>query len=125
MLKTKLIHPQILEALAGSGHFSQVLIADGNFPVATCSNPLSKKVFLNLSPGVLTCTQVLTAVMDVIVIQEATVMAPPENYKPVIHDEYRTMLGGDIAWSSMERWAFYDKIKSADTSLIIATGEQR
>ena len=125
MLKTKLIHPQILEALASSGHFSQVLIADGNFPVATCSNPLSKKVFLNLAPGVLSCTQVLAAIMDVIVIQEATVMTPPENFKPDIHDEYRTMLGAGITWSDMERWAFYDKIKSANTSLIIATGEQR
>ena len=125
MLKTKLIHPQILEALASSGHFSQVLIADGNFPVATCSNPLSKKVFLNLAPGVLNCTQVLAAIMDVIVIQEATVMTPPENFKPEIHDEYRTMLGTAVAWSDMERWAFYDKIKSANTSLIIATGEQR
>lgn len=125
MLKTKLIHPQILEALASSGHFSQVLIADGNFPVATCSNPLSKKVFLNLAPGVLNCTQVLSVIMDAIVIQEATVMTPPENFNPEIHDEYRTMLGTGVAWSDMERWAFYDKIKSANTSLIIATGEQR
>lgn len=125
MLKTKLIHPQILEALAASGHFSQILIADGNFPVATCSNPLSKKVFLNLMPGVLNCIQVLTALMDVIPIQEATVMTPPENYKPEIHDEYRAMLGRDVAWSNLERWTFYDKIKSSATSLIIATGEQR
>jgi L-fucose mutarotase len=125
MLKTQLIHPQILEALASSGHFSQILIADGNYPVATCSNPLSKKVFLNLAPGVLNCTQVLAVIMDAIPIQEATVMAAPEDYKPEIHDEYRTMLGENIAWKSMERWPFYDKIKSTDTSLIIATGEQR
>jgi L-fucose mutarotase len=125
MLKTKLIHPQILEALASSGHFSQVLIADGNFPVATCSNPLSKKVFLNLAPGLLNCTQVLAAIMDMIVIQEATVMTPPENFKPEIHDEYRAMLGIGVTWTDMERWTFYDKIKSPNTSLIIATGEQR
>lgn len=125
MLKTPLIHPQILEALASSGHFSQVLIADGNYPVATCSNPLSKKVFLNLAPGVLNCTQILSVIMGAIPIQEATVMESPEDYKPLIHDEYRTMLGENVALSSMERWAFYDKIKSPDTSLIIATGEQR
>ncbi len=125
MLKTQLLHPQILEALASSGHFSQVLIADGNYPVATCSNPLSKKVFLNLAPGVLNCTQVLSVIMDAVPIQEATVMESPEDYKPLIHDEYRTMLGEDVALSSLERWSFYDKIKSPDTSLIIATGEQR
>jgi L-fucose mutarotase len=125
MLKTTLIHPQILEALASSGHFSQVLIADGNYPVATCSNPLSRKVFLNLAPGVLNCTRVLAALLEAIPIQEATVMIPPESFNPAIHDEYRAMLGPDVAWASLERWAFYEKIKSANTSLIIATGEQR
>ncbi len=114
-----------MEALASSGHFSQVLIADGNYPVATCSNPLSKKVFLNLAPGVLNCTQVLAAIIDAVPIQEVTVMMPPENYKPVIYDEYLTMFDKSVAWKSMERWSFYEKIKSADTSLIIATGEQR
>mgnify|MGYP001177330154 CR=1 FL=1 len=125
MLKTKLIHPQILEALASSGHFSQILIADGNFPVATCSNPLAKKVFLNLMPGVLNCTDVLTALLDVIPVQEATVMQPPDDFHPEIHDTYRAMLDEDVAWSEMERWSFYDKIKSDNTSLVIATGEQR
>jgi glycerate kinase len=31
MLKTRLLHPEILAGLAVSGHFAQVLIADGNF----------------------------------------------------------------------------------------------
>lgn len=33
MLKTNLLHPDIIATLARSGHFSQVLIADGNYPV--------------------------------------------------------------------------------------------
>ncbi|MCF6176797.1 MAG: RbsD/FucU family protein [Victivallaceae bacterium] len=125
MLKTTLIHPQILSALASSGHFSQVLIADGNFPVATCSNPLSKKVFLNLAPGVLNCMQVLQVLLTAIPVQSATVMQPPTDFYPEIHTEYRQMLDNDIEITEMERWSFYDRIKSSDTSLIIATGEQR
>jgi L-fucose mutarotase/ribose pyranase (RbsD/FucU family) len=35
MLKGTLIHPQILEALGRAGHGSQILIADGNYPIAT------------------------------------------------------------------------------------------
>lgn len=38
MLKTELLHPEVLEALGTSGHGSRVLIADGNYPFATGSN---------------------------------------------------------------------------------------
>ena len=34
MLRTDLIHPPLLEALARCGHGSKVLIADGNYPLA-------------------------------------------------------------------------------------------
>lgn len=37
MLKTRLLHPQILEALAEAGHGSRILIADSNFPMLTGS----------------------------------------------------------------------------------------
>ena len=39
MLKYRLTHPEILAALAGAGHGSQVLIADGNYPFSTGANP--------------------------------------------------------------------------------------
>ena len=39
MLKTTLLHPEILNALAGAGHGAQVLIADGNYPASTGGNP--------------------------------------------------------------------------------------
>ena len=35
------------------------------------------------------------------------------------------MLDDGLPWTEMERFAFYDKIKSPDTTLAIATGEQR
>jgi L-fucose mutarotase/ribose pyranase (RbsD/FucU family) len=40
MLKTHLLHPEILSALAASGHFSQVLIADGKFLASHFKLPL-------------------------------------------------------------------------------------
>ena len=42
MLKTRLLHPQILEALGEAGHGARVLIADGNYPLATQSNPAGR-----------------------------------------------------------------------------------
>lgn len=45
MLKTKIIHPDILAALARAGHGSRVLIADGNYPFSTTlkSGPYAMK----------------------------------------------------------------------------------
>ena len=125
MLKSVLIHPEILAALGASGHFSQVLIADGNFPVAGNRGPNAKIVHLNLAPGMVDSLTVLEALLTAVPIQAATVMEPPADYVPPIAALYREKLGPEVAWSQMERWSFYEKIASPRTTLIIATGEQR
>jgi L-fucose mutarotase len=125
MLKSKLIHPEILQALGGSGHFSQVLIADGNYPILSGTNPATKRVFLNLAPGTVGALEVLEVILSAIPVQEATTMISPDDFHPDIHDEYKKALGDEVQWREMERWAYYDKIKSPNTTLAIATGEQR
>ena len=125
MLKTRLLHPDILAALAASGHFSQVLIADGNFPVAGNRGPNARLVHLNLAPGVLDALTVLDVLLEAVPVQAATVMEPPADFQPPIHNLYRQKLGTAVTWTQMERWAFYEKIASLRTTLIIATGEQR
>lgn len=125
MLKSDLIHPEILAALAGSGHFSQVLIADGNFPVLGNRGPNARIVHLNLRPGMVDAITVLDTLLSAVPIQAATVMQPPADYQPPLFPLYREKLGAATAWSEMERWAFYEKISSPRTTLMIATGEQR
>jgi L-fucose mutarotase len=125
MLKSRLIHPEILSALASSGHFSQVLIADGNFPVAGSRGPNARIVHLNLAPGLLDAVAVLDVLLETVPVQAATVMESPADYVPPLQAVYREKLGANVAWVQMERWAFYDKIMSPRTTLIIATGEQR
>ncbi len=125
MLKTKLIHPEILAALAASGHFSQVLIADGNFPVAGNRGPNARVVHLNLGPGVVDAPTVLDHLLAVVPVQAATVMEPPADFTPPLFAVYRERLGPDVAWQQMERWVFYEKIASPRTTLVVATGEQR
>ena len=124
MLKTRLLHPDILAALAASGHFSQVLIADGNFPVAGNRGPNAKVVHLNLAPGVLDAATVLDVLLDTVPVQAATVMEPPADFSPPLYAVYRQKLGDETAWTQMERWSFYDKIASPRTTLMIATAEQ-
>ncbi|WP_438481460.1 RbsD/FucU family protein [Oleiharenicola lentus] len=125
MLTTRLIHPEVLSALASSGHFSQVLIADGNFPVASGRGPNARIVYLNLAPGMVDAVSVLDVLLESVPVQAATVMAPPADYVPPLHAVYREKLGTSVTWSEMERWKYYEQIASPRTTLIIATGEQR
>ena len=75
MIKGKLIHPQILSVLGKAGHGSTILIPDGNYPFVTNANPSAERVYLNLMPGMVTVTDVLSAVMSVTPIESAHVMS--------------------------------------------------
>ena len=59
MLKHQLIHPKINEILGRAGHHGKILIADGNYPASSTLGPNAELVSLNLSPGVVSCSQVL------------------------------------------------------------------
>lgn len=124
MLKTPVIHPTIMEVLARSGHFAQVVIADGNLPVGAMNGTNSTTVHLNFKPGLLDALTVLEGILEVCPIQGAIVMEKPSEANAEIHLAYKELLG-DISWSEMERWAFYDQIRDKTTTLIIQTGEQR
>jgi L-fucose mutarotase len=125
MLKTPLIHPEILRALAGAGHGSQVLIADGNYPVSTATPPSAARVYLNLRPGCVTVMEVLTTLAQVLPIESAVVMQPRDNSNPPIHAEMKQLLGEAVPFLAKPRQDFYAAARQTDTALVIATGEQR
>ena len=125
MLRYRLVHPPLLEALAIAGHGSRILLADGNYPYATMINPAAKLVHLNLEPGVLTVTDVLPVLQDAVNFEAATVMAAPADVDASIQDEYRRMLGPAVPVERVERFAFYDLVRSSDVGLVVATAEQR
>jgi len=123
MLKTKLLHPEILSILGSNGHGARILIADGNFPFSTCPPPTAKRVYLNFSPGMLGVTDVLSILKDYIPIESVIVMVPPDESKQAIHSEFEEILGPDISIKKIKRFEFYEEVKSVDTCLVIATGE--
>jgi L-fucose mutarotase len=125
MLKTKLLHPEILMELGRNGHGAKVLIADGNFPITTCTPKEARKVFLNLAPGMVSVPDVLRAVKDFIPIESATIMVPREETQQSIHKEFQEIIGENIVFSSLKRFEFYELTKSSDVCLAIATGEER
>lgn len=124
MLRTKLLHPEILRALGRLGHGSKVLIADGNFPFTTGANLAATFVFLNVRPGLVTVTDVLEPLIATIPIEAAHVMQPNDGSTPDIFHEFTTLMPA-LELERVERFAFYDLARTADVGLVIATGEAR
>ena len=124
MLKTRLLHPGILEALGQAGHGAQVLIADGNYPLATRSHVAARRVYLNLAPGLVTVTDVLDVLRGAIPIEAAHVMGPDSGEEPGIFADFRAMLP-ETPLQRLGRFQFYDMARGPDLALAVATGEQR
>ena len=127
MIKGRLLHPEILAALARAGHGSTVLISDGNFPHDTAPAARAARVYLNLSPGRLTVSEVLAAVVSAIPIERATLMSPedPTAAEPAAHAELLALLPADIVAERLPRNAFYEATRAATLALVVATADQR
>ena len=125
MLKTQLLHPEILAVLGSNGHGSRVLIADGNYPFTTGVPENAQKVFLNLAPGMFSVPDVLKVIKDAIPIESYMIMLPPDEAPQEIHNEFLSILGENTPATKVKRFDFYKEARSSDTCLVIATGEIR
>lgn len=121
----RIISPEMIKVLMEMGHGDEIVIADGNFPAATCASKNLIRCDGHNAPEVLeailrffpldTYTESPVALMAVV---------PGDTINPLIWDEYR-----DIVISSepatkiefVERFEFYERAKKAYA--IIATSE--
>ena len=124
MLTYRLLQPEILRALAEAGHGARVLIADGNYPLATRSPANARRVYLNLAPDLLKVTDVLDVLTEAIPIEAAHVMTPDDGSEPAIFSDFRALLP-DLSLSALGRFEFYEAASGPDVALAIATGERR
>lgn len=129
MLKTKLVHPEILYALGKAGHGSKVLLADGDYPVSTTKGPNAEIVHLNICAGLVNCIQLLEVILPTVLIEDAAVMDVPQGCsEPEIWNLYREMLKKneyDVELKKIDQFPFYNEIAMPTTALIIQTGELR
>lgn len=127
MLKTTLLHPGILAALAAAGHGSQVLVSDANFPHQTAPQATAVRVFLNLSPGRLNVTEVLEALVASIPIEHAALMDPQDDQdpRPPAHAEVVRLLPHATPVQHIRRHEFYAATASNALALVIATADMR
>ena len=114
MIKSDIIHPDLLQALAQCGHKANILIADANYSFLTNSSPQARIIWLNFSPGLIGSVMILEKILGYINVEKATLMTSPAEF-----DNTMTEL------AHVERNAFYALAKSSDTLLVIASGETR
>ncbi|MEO8271549.1 MAG: RbsD/FucU family protein [Aureliella sp.] len=133
MLKTELLHPEILRACARAGHHSKILIADGNYPAASKIGPRAELVSLQLTPGIPTVAQVLRALLSVVPIDVFNTMGidPSDEYAsnedpPVWHDFRQILIeaGCERELKPIQKWDFYSAVQSDDHVLTIQTADQ-
>ncbi len=133
MLKSQLIHPQILEVLGRAGHTSKVLIADGNYPASTTLPPGAALVSLNLSPGIVSCVQVLEALLSAVPVERINTMQPETTgpyaitEDPPVWAEYRGAVrraGLNLELEPIGRWDFYKAVNTPELALTIQTADQ-
>lgn len=132
MLRHKLIHPQINAILGAAGHHSTILIADGNYPSVSKRGPRAEVVSLNLMPGVVTCNQVLEALLSAVPIESIKAMRTETSGPyaldgdPPVWNDYRGTIrqaGLDLTLQTIDKWAFYDAVVTDDHVLTIQTAD--
>jgi L-fucose mutarotase len=126
MLKNvpSVLTPELLKIMMEMGHGDEIVIGDGNFPAA--SN--AKRLVRLDGHGV---CEILDAMLrffplDTYVDAPVGLMAvtPGDDVKPVIWDEYRSIISrreGERKIEMIERFDFYERAKNAYA--IVATGE--
>ena len=132
MLRHRLIHPEINAILGRAGHHARLLIADGHYPASTKKGPNAELISLNLAPGIVTCVQVLEAVLSAVAIDQINTMMYESddpytlNADPPVWNDYREVLRRSAPTLKLEpikKWDFYEAVMTPDHILTIQTGD--
>lgn len=119
------ISAELMKTLMEMGHGDEIVIADGNFPAASCAQRLVKCD----GHGV---PEILDAILkflplDQYVEHPACLMAvvPGDTVKPTIWNEYESIIKkhepGFKGFELIERFSFYERARKAFA--VVATGE--
>jgi L-fucose mutarotase len=133
MLKTTLLHPELLRMCAQAGHHAKILIADGNYPGSTKKGPNARLVSLQLMPGIPTVAQVLRAILSAVPVDIVNTMGIPaddpyaSHGEPPAWEEFRAITesaGISTPITPISKWDFYKAVESADHILTVQTADQ-
>lgn len=124
MLLTPIVHPELLAALGRAGHGSKILLSDGNYPHGTGAFAGAARVYLNVSPGLLTVDQILRPLVATTPFEAAEVMGADDGTEAAAIGGYRSALPG-TPFVVHGREDFYAAARDPRVALVIATADQR
>src|SRR5262249_11206859 len=96
--------------------------------------PNAELVSLNLMPGVVTCAQVLQAILSAVPVDAVKTMMYETtgpyalSADPPVWADYRAVIKGAglaLVLEPIEKWAFYEAVTTADHVLTIQTADQQ
>lgn len=125
MIKSEILHPDLLHGLAKCGHKANILITDANYSAVTNVAKHASVVYLNLAVDLIRSPVILEKVLKYINVEKVTLMAYPDDFINVIELEYKQLLPEDIEIDYLNRQDFYALAKSDDTFLVIVSGESK
>ncbi|MGG1553976.1 L-fucose mutarotase [Paenibacillus ferrarius] len=121
----RIIPPELLKLMMEMGHGDELVLADGNFPAASCAQRLARCDGHGIGELLEAIVQLMP--LDSYVEHPAFVMAvvPGDPVETPIWKRYRSTLtartGLEEPLKQIERFAFYERAKKAYA--IVATGE--
>lgn len=124
MINGSITHPDILAALARSGHSGQVLIADAHFPASRLLGPHVPRVYLNLAPDRLRVADVLEPLAHAVPIEAAVAATFEDGTKPEIWADYERLLP-ELRIGSVKGSELTTAFDAETLGLAILTGELR
>ena len=121
-----IISPDLMKVLMEMGHGDEIVLADGNFPAASCAQRLIRADGHNIP-------ELLDAILELLPLDQYVEKAsalmevvPGDSTKPTIWDHYQSIVKSQdenfIGFEMMERFAFYERSKTAYA--IVATSEK-
>lgn len=125
MINGALLHPEVLAALARSGHTGKVMIADGQFPISTGMPAAVPRVFLNYAPNLLTVPQVLAPMIAAVPIESVAATINDDGSLPAIWEDYRAVLPTSLPISGVRASEFGPLLRDPALALVIATADLR
>jgi L-fucose mutarotase len=120
-----IISAELMHVLMSMGHGDEIVLADGNFPAATCAQRLVVMPGHGVPPILEAMLQFFP--LDTYAEDHAVVMSvvPGDPTVPVIWDEYRRLLAAsearEIKLTEIERMTFYERARRAFA--VVATSE--
>jgi L-fucose mutarotase len=125
MLRSRLIHPPLLGALAGAGHGSRILLADSNYAHDVNVRPGATLIHLNVRPGLVAIDELLDLIIEVLPLEAVATMSPDDGPQPPVWARYAQLLGPDLPLRPLARQDFYAAARAPDLAVAVATGDQR